>query len=194
MAAAYLKPPSNSTLTSLPSLANIRSSTNSYINAGQLTQSLGAFSGSHGPVLRVGSDSSTSAREVRVPASSPLASSTVMHGSPSSDGSSQHSGLRVSLNDAVSNGNLRLPKSRSMDNALYAQCVAAMYTLARDPSPRVASLGHQILRIIGVEPVVVKPVRPTVGVGHPRDASLPSVSSTLLGLARSFSWLDLNPG
>ncbi|XP_057866862.1 regulatory-associated protein of TOR 1 isoform X1 [Cryptomeria japonica] len=191
MAAAYLKPPSNSTLTSLPSLASVRSSTNSYINAGQLTQSLNVYSANHGPVLRVGSDSSTPAREVRVPASSPLASSTVMHGSPSSDGS-QHSESRVSLTDAASNGNIRLPKSRSLDNAVYAQCVAAMYTLARDPSPRVASLGHQILRIIGVEPVVVKPVRPTGGVGHPRDASLSSVHA-IPGLARSFSWLDLNP-
>uniref|UniRef100_A0A0D6QVD8 Raptor N-terminal CASPase-like domain-containing protein n=1 Tax=Araucaria cunninghamii TaxID=56994 RepID=A0A0D6QVD8_ARACU len=190
MAAAYLKPPSNSTLNSLPSLAAIRSPTSSYSN-GPFMLSSTVIASNHGPVLRVGSDSNAANREGRVSMSSPLAVSTVMHGSPSSDGSSQHSDSRVSLVDAASNGNTKIPRSRSMDNAVYAQCVAAMYTLARDPSPRVASLGRQILRTIGVEPVVMKSVKSTGGAGHHRDASLPSVS--LPGLARSFSWLDLNP-
>eukprot|EP01018_Ginkgo_biloba_P000291 Gb_09312 [translate_table: standard] len=192
MAAAYLKPPSNTTLNSLPSLAAIRSPTSSYTNSSPFMLTGSVISVNHGPVLRVGSDNNAPAREGRVSTSSPLATSGMLQGSPSSDGSSQHSESRLLLNDAAGNGNLRLPRSKSMDNAVYAQCVAAMYTLARDPSPRVASLGRQILRTIGVEPVVMKPVRPSGGAGHHRDASVPSVPSTLPGLARSFSWLDLN--
>lgn len=194
MAAAYLKPPSNSTLNSLPSLANIRSPTSSYTNASQFMLSSSVISANHGPVLRVGSDNNASAREGRVSTSSPLASTSIMHGSPSSDGSSQKSESRMSLPDAASNGNLRLPRSKSMDNAVYAQCVAAMYALARDPAPWVASLGRQILGTIGVEPVVTKPARPTGGAGQHRDSSVASVPPSLPGLSRSFSWLDLNSG
>lgn len=194
MAAAYLKPPSNTPLNSLPSLANIRSPTSSYTNAGQFMLSSNVISANHGPVLRVGSDSNASVREARVSTSSPLASTSIMQGSPSSDGSSQKSESRMSLNDATSNGNLRLPRSKSMDNAVYAQCVAAIYTLARDPSPWVASLGRQILCSIGVEPVVMKSARPIGGAGQHRDSSVPSVPPSLPGLARSFSWLDLNSG
>lgn len=194
MAAAYLKPPSNTPLNSLPSLANIRSPTSSYTNASQFMLSSNVISANHGPVLRVGSDSNASARETRVSASSPLASASIMQGSPSSDGSSLKSESRMSLTDAASNGNLRLPRSKSMDNAVYAQCVAAVYTLARDPSPWVASLGRQILCTIGVEPVVMKSARPIGGAGQHRDSSVPSVPPSLPGLARSFSWLDLNSG
>eukprot|EP00252_Welwitschia_mirabilis_P005146 TRINITY_DN15582_c0_g2_i1.p1 TRINITY_DN15582_c0_g2~~TRINITY_DN15582_c0_g2_i1.p1 ORF type:complete len:1293 (+),score=268.23 TRINITY_DN15582_c0_g2_i1:213-3881(+) len=194
MAAAYMKPPSNSTVinnpapiqslnssyNSLSALANFRSPTSSFSNTAPFVLPSYMMSANHGTVLRVGSDSNTQSREEIASTSSPIGA-TIMQGSPSSDSSSQQSESRLSLLDAGNNGDTKTPYLKSMDNAVYAQCVSAMYTLAKDPSPRVAGLGRQLLRMIGVEVLVTKTAR------HPSVPPIP-------GLARSFSWLDLNSG
>eukprot|EP01018_Ginkgo_biloba_P027833 Gb_27558 [translate_table: standard] len=191
MAAAYLKPPSNSMLTSFLSFVTFRSPTSSRTNPSQFMSLGGSVSVNHGSVLRGVNDGPRLSLEGRVAGSSPLLSSGMMHGSSSSDCSSHHSEeSKLLINDTAINGNLRPPESK----AVYAQCVAAMYALARDPFPRVANLGRQILQAIGVEPVVMKSVRSTGGPGHHRNASVPSVTPTLPGMARSFSLLDLSSG
>ncbi|KAL8141036.1 hypothetical protein V2J09_007057 [Rumex salicifolius] len=137
-----------------------------------------------GPVLRVGTDSTSIIRDIRVSTSSPLATSGVMHGSPLSDDSSQHSDSGASI-DAVSNGMVNHSRPKALDNDLYSHCIFAMCNLAKDPSPSIANLGRRILTIIGVEQVVARPLRPsssTVGSGDPT------------GLARSSSWFDMSAG
>ncbi len=113
-----------------------------------------------------------------------------MHGSPVSDDSSQHSDSGI-LNDGVSNG-VNHSRSKPLDNAMYSQCVLAMCTLAKDPSPRIASLGRRVLSIIGIEQVVAKPLKFSSGVQHgePTTAS----PTPLAGLARSSSWFEMNGG
>ncbi|KAF7845248.1 regulatory-associated protein of TOR 1-like [Senna tora] len=177
IAAAYWKPQTNSLLNSLPSLANIKDSGGGYPSQSQHMP--------HGPLLRVGNDNSSVVRDGRVSSSSPLASSGIMHGSPLSDDSSHHSDSGV-LNDGFSNGVVNHSVRKPLDNALYSQCVFAMCTLAKDPSPRIAKLGRRVLSIIGIEQVVAKPLKSTGA-----RASEPTTSS-LAGLARSSSWFDMN--
>jgi regulator-associated protein of mTOR len=114
-----------------------------------------------------------------------------MHGSPLSDDSSLHSDSGI-LNDGVSNGVVNHSRSKPMDNAMYSQCVLAMCTLAKDPSPRIASLGRRVLSIIGIEQVVAKPLKSSSGVhsGEPTTSS----PTPLAGLARSSSWFEMNSG
>lgn len=138
--------------------------------------------------LRVGNDNSTVVRDGRVSSSSPLTSSGIMHGSPLSDDSSHHSDSGI-LNDGFSNGVVNHTGPKPLDNALYSQCVLAMCTLAKDPSPRIANLGRRVLSIIGIEQVVAKPLKPA-GV---RTGEV-TVSPSLAGLARSSSWFDMNGG
>nr|GFC40443.1 regulatory-associated protein of TOR 1 isoform X4 [Tanacetum cinerariifolium] len=78
----------------------------------------------------------------------------------------------------------------SLDNALYSQCVSAMCTLAKDPSPRIAGLGRRVLSIIGIEQVVTKSVKPAAASVRPGESS--TTASSLAGLARSSSWFDMN--
>jgi regulator-associated protein of mTOR len=130
-------------------------------------------------------------RDGRVSTSSPLANSGIMHGSPVSDDSSQHSDSGI-LNDGVSNGVVNHSRSKPLDNAMYSQCVLAMCTLAKDPSPHIASLGRRVLSIIGIEQVVAKPLKSSSGVQHGEPTT---ASPTLLaGLARSSSWFEMNGG
>lgn len=138
--------------------------------------------------LRVGNDNSTVVRDGRVSSSSPLASSGIMHGSPLSDDSSHHSDSGI-LNDGFSNGMVNHTEPKPLDNALYSQCVFAMCTLAKDPSPRIANLGRRVLSIIGIEQVVAKPLKP-IGVRTGET----TISPSLAGLARSSSWFDMNGG
>jgi len=73
---------------------------------------------------------------------------------------------------------------RTEDGNVYVQCITAVYTLARDPYPRVASLGRQVLRIAGVEAHSVKASRagssglllPT----HQTNMSIPCLPPTSL--------------
>ena len=141
-----------------------------------------------GRLSRVGNDSSSVIRDGRVSSSSPLASSGIMHGSPLSDDSSHHSDSAI-LNDGFSNGVVNHTGPKPLDNALYSQCVLAMCSLAKDPSPRIASLGRRVLSIIGIEQVVAKPLRSAgVRIGEPM------ASPSLAGLVRSSSWFDMNGG
>ncbi|CAN0846710.1 Regulatory-associated protein of TOR 1 [Linum grandiflorum] len=171
IATAYWKPQSNSVLNSLPSLAHIKAI---------------------GPLTRVGSDTTSVVREGRVSASSPLAGTGIMHGSPLSDDSSHHSDSGI-LSDVVSNGGVNHLRPRALDNAIYSQCVLAMLTLAKDPSPRIASLGRKVLSIIGIEQVVAKPLNSSGSNRRPVETTTSSPAPSLVaGLARSSSWLDMN--
>ncbi|GAV80856.1 WD40 domain-containing protein [Cephalotus follicularis] len=180
IAAAYWKPQSNSLLNSLPSLANIKGSGSGSIVSSQI-----------GPLTRVGNDNSSFVREVRFPTSSPLATSGILHGSPLSDDSSQHSDSGI-LNDGISNVVLNHSRPKPLDNAMYSQCVLAMCTLAKDPSPRIASLGLRVLSIIGIEQVVTKTMKSASN--RPGEPSTASPTPCLTGLARSSSWFDMNAG
>ncbi|XP_047316415.1 regulatory-associated protein of TOR 1 isoform X2 [Impatiens glandulifera] len=188
IAAAYWKKPQpNSVLSSLPSFA--MKSTSGYTTPTQYVQHGTMGPSQIGPVFRSG-DSQAIVRDGRVSTSSPLTSSGVMHGSPVSDDSSQHSDSGI-FNDCLSNG-VASARQRPLDNALYAQCVLAMLTLAKDPSPRNASLGRRVLSIIGIEQVVTKSVKPSGNMARLSDSIAPSPS--LAGLARSSSWFDMSGG
>ncbi|KAF5471462.1 hypothetical protein F2P56_008250 [Juglans regia] len=193
IAAAYWKPQSNSLLNSIPSLAHIKSTGSGYGNPNQYISHGNIVSSQVGSVLRVGNDNPSVVRDGRVSTSSPLANSGIMHGSPLSDDSSQHSDSGI-LNDGVSNGVVNHSRSKPLDNAMYSQCVLAMCTLAKDPSPRVASLGRRVLSIIGIEQVVAKPFRTTSGNVRPGELAKASPSPNLSGLARSSSWFDMSGG
>nr|XP_043636521.1 regulatory-associated protein of TOR 1 isoform X2 [Erigeron canadensis] len=182
IAAAYWKPQSNSVLSSLPSFT-VRSSVSGYNTPNQYSQI--------GPLSRVGVDSQPASRDGRVSSSSPLATSGIMHGSPLSDDSSQHSDTGL-LNDCVTNGVVNHTKPRQLDNALYSQCVSAMCTLAKDPSPRISGLGRRVLSIIGIEQVVTKPAKPNSGGSRVGESS--AAANSFAGLARSSSWFDMNGG
>ncbi|KAM7463906.1 hypothetical protein LguiA_032027 [Lonicera macranthoides] len=183
IAAEYWKPQPNYVLSSLPSFA-MKGTGSGYSTPNHYSQI--------GPLLRVGGDNQSSGRDGRVSTSSPLATSGIMHGSPLSDDSSQHSDSGI-LNDCSSNGVVSHSRPRSLDNALYSQCVSAMCTLAKDPSPRIASLGRRVLSFIGIEQVVTKAVKPTGSSVRPGESSNPPTTS-LAGLARSSSWFDMNAG
>jgi regulator-associated protein of mTOR len=99
-------------------------------------------------------------------------------------------------NGSSNNGMGRTWRMRGEEGGIYVQCVAAVYALARDPSPHVASLGRQILRTVGVE-VVVKPLlRANSGPGHQRQLSVPAIPPSPLpsGLVRSTSWVASTSG
>ncbi|XP_031397894.1 regulatory-associated protein of TOR 1 isoform X2 [Punica granatum] len=175
VAASYWKPHS-SLLTSLPSLAQIKAPSSGYTTPGSIV----------GPLLRVGADNS-SVRDGRISSSSPLASSGIMHGSPLSDDSSQHSDS-ATVNDGMSNGVTNNCRPKPLDSTMYSHCVAAMCTLAKDPSPRVANLGRRVLAIIGIEQVVTKPLK----AGSIIRPAEPAKGTALAGLARSSSWFEMH--
>ncbi|XP_043723944.1 regulatory-associated protein of TOR 1-like isoform X2 [Telopea speciosissima] len=193
IAAAYWKPQSNSLLSSLPSLASMRSPSGGYTNSSQYMQHGSTIPTQIGPVMRMGSDSISGGRDGRVSTSSPLSTSGIMHGSPLSDDSSQHSDSGILVNESSSNGVINYSRPRPLDGGIYSQCVLAMCSLAKDPSPRVASLGRQILAIIGIEQVVTRSLR--FGGGSFRQGDATSTPTpNLAGLARSSSWFDMNGG
>ncbi|XP_057487597.1 regulatory-associated protein of TOR 1-like isoform X3 [Actinidia eriantha] len=187
IAAAYCKPQSNSVLSSLPSLA--MKGTESGYTPTQCMPHASMGPPQIGPLLRVVGDSQLLVRDGRVSTSSPLTSSGIMHGSPLSDDLSQHSDSGM-FNGCMSNGVINHRRPRPLDNALYSQCVLAMLTLAKDPSPRVASLGRRVLSIIGIEQVVTKYVKSTGSSARLGESVTPSHA----GLARSSSWFDMNGG
>ncbi|KAI6673273.1 hypothetical protein NL676_001179 [Syzygium grande] len=179
IAAACWKSQSNSLLTSLPSLAQIKG-----MGSGGTPIQLGSIVSSQmGPLLRFGSDSPW-VRDSRVSSSSPLVASGFMHGSRSSDDSSQLSDSTI-VDDGVSNSFMPKP----LDKAIYSQCISAMSTLAKDPSPHIASLGRHVLSIMGIEKVVTKSLRNS-GIGV-RPGETVAGYPGLAGLARSTSWFDM---
>jgi regulator-associated protein of mTOR len=186
IAASYWKPQSNSLLNSLPSLAHIKATGSGHANPNQYVPHASIVSSQFGPLTRAGSDSPSVVRDGRASTSSPTTAG-IMHGSPLSDDSSLHSDSGI-LNDIVSNGEVLHSRPKPLDNALYSQCVLAMCTLAKDPSPRIASLGRRVLSIIGIEQVVTKSVNST-GSSGPKTSS-----PSLAGLARSSSWFDMHAG
>lgn len=191
VAAAYWKPQSGSVLTSLPSFV-VKGSSSGYTTPTHYMPHGSIVPSPIAPLLRFGNDSQAVARDGRVSTSSPLATPGIMHGSPLSDDSSQHSDSGA-LNDCVSNGVLNHSRRRPLDNALYSQCVLAMCNLAKDPSPRVATLGRRVLAIIGIEQVVAKSVK-SAGAGARPGESTTTASSSLAGLVRSSSWFELSGG
>ncbi|XP_042050118.1 regulatory-associated protein of TOR 1-like isoform X1 [Salvia splendens] len=189
VATSYGKPQSGSVLTSLPSFA-VKGSSSGYTTPTHYMSHGSIVPSPIAPLLRVGNDSQPLVRDGRVSTSSPLATSGIMHGSPLSDDSSLHSDSGAP-NDSVSNGVLHHSRRKPLDNALYSQCVLAMCNLAKDPSPRVASLGRRVLSVIGIEQVVAKSVKPA---GASARLGESAASSSLAGLARSSSWFELNGG
>ncbi|XP_058214719.1 regulatory-associated protein of TOR 1-like isoform X1 [Rhododendron vialii] len=188
IAAAYCKPQSNAVLSSLPSLA-MKGAGSVYTPPPQ-SMPHGILGPSQiGPLLRVGGDGQSTVRDGRVSTSSPLTTSGIMHGSPLSDDSSQHSDSGLFSED-VSYAVASHTRPRPLDNALYSRCVLAMLTLAKDPSPRIASLGRRVLSVIGIEQVVTKSVKSTNSSARPGELTTPP----LAGLARSASWFDMNGG
>nr|XP_007140151.1 hypothetical protein PHAVU_008G088100g [Phaseolus vulgaris]ESW12145.1 hypothetical protein PHAVU_008G088100g [Phaseolus vulgaris] len=186
IAAAYSQ--SNSLINSLPSLANIKGSVGGYPKQNQHIPHGSIVSPEIGP-MSVGNDYSLVALDGRVSSSSPLAGLSIMHAYPLSyDYSSHHSDSGI-LSDGFSNGLVNHTRLNPLENALYSHCVLAMYTLAKDPSPRVANLGCRVLSIIGIEQVVVKPLKS----GGVRTAES-TASPTFAGLARSSSWFDMKGG
>ncbi|KAG7553698.1 WD40 repeat [Arabidopsis suecica] len=163
VAASYWKPQS-SLRTSFPSMAKFHDAGTSTIVSSHM-----------GSLTRGSPDSQPVAREGRISSSLHEASSGPMQGSPLSDDSSLHSDSGI-IHDGVNNGVVHQP--RPLDNAIYSQCVLAMFTLAKDPSPRIASLGRRVLSVIGIEQIVAA-----------------SASHTpLAGLVRSSSWFDMHTG
>ncbi|KAK1437167.1 hypothetical protein QVD17_02953 [Tagetes erecta] len=183
IAATYWKPQPNSVLSTLPSFT-VRTSVSGYNTPNQYNPV--------GPLSRVGGDNQSTPRDGRVSSSSPLTTSSIMHGSPLSDDSSQHSDPGM-LNDCITNGVANHAKPRQLDNGLYSQCVSAMCTLAKDPSPRISGLGRRVLSIIGIEQVVARSAKPTT-TGGVRVGESSINSNNLAGLARSSSWFDMNGG
>ncbi|XP_040384579.1 regulatory-associated protein of TOR 1-like isoform X1 [Oryza brachyantha] len=192
VAAEYWKPQTNSLLKSLPSLANINSS-NVYSPSSFIQGSSGLAS--HiGPVLRIGSDNSATGRDGRISTSSPIATNSIMHGSPQSDDSSQHSDSGILLRENASNGGLSYARSRPVDNGIYSQFIATMCNVAKDPYPRIASIGRRALSLIGVEQVVMRNSRLSSGGAHLGETSAAAPAPSNFGMARSSSWFDMNSG
>ncbi|TVU27393.1 hypothetical protein EJB05_30002, partial [Eragrostis curvula] len=190
VAAEYWRPQASSLLKSLPSLANINNPTNVYSSTSILQGSSGLAS--HiGPVLRVGSDSSGTGRDGRISTSSPMATSSILHGSPQSDDSSQHSDSGILLRENVTNGGLSHNRSMPADSAIYSQFISTMCSVAKDPYPRIATIGRRALSLIGVEQVVMKHKRINSGGTHQGETSAPPSN---FGMAHSSSWFDMNSG
>ncbi|XP_039833074.1 regulatory-associated protein of TOR 1 isoform X3 [Panicum virgatum] len=190
VAAEYWKPQTNSLLKSPPSLANISSPNNVY-SPNNIRQGSSGLASHIGPVLRVGSDSSATGRDGRVSTSSPIATSSILHGSPQSDDSSQHSDSGILLRDNASNGGLSYTRSRPADSVIYSQYISTMCSVAKDPYPRIATIGRRALSLIGVEQVVMKNSRFNSGGAHQGETSAPPSN---FGMARSSSWFDMNSG
>ncbi|KAL3531617.1 hypothetical protein ACH5RR_005138 [Cinchona calisaya] len=191
VAAAYWKPQPNSVLTALPSFA-VKASGSGYMTPTQYMPHGSIAPSTVSPLLRVGESSQSVIRDGRASSSSPLVTPGLMHGSPLSDDSSQHSDSGI-VTDSISNGVVNHARPRPLDNALYSQCVLAMCTLAKDPSPRIAELGRRVLSIIGIEQVVAKSMKSTPRSAQPSESTA-NPSSSLNGLARSSSWFDMNGG
>ncbi|XP_062197117.1 regulatory-associated protein of TOR 1-like isoform X2 [Phragmites australis] len=190
IAAEYWKPQTNSLLKSLPSLANISNPSNVY-NPNSILQGSSGLASHIGPVLRVGSDSGVTDRDGRISTSSPIVTTSIMHGSPQSDDSSHHSDSGILLKENASNGGLSYTRSKHVDSGFFSQFISTMCSVAKDPYPRISTIGRRALFLIGVEQVVMKHTRFNSGGAHQGETSAPPSNS---GMARSSSWFDMNSG
>ncbi|XP_062201737.1 regulatory-associated protein of TOR 1-like isoform X1 [Phragmites australis] len=190
IAAEYWKPQTNSLLKSLPSLANVSNPSNVY-SPNNILQGSSGLASHIGPVLRVGSDSSATGRDGRISTSSPIATNSIMHGSPQSDDSSQLSDSGILLKENATNGGLSYTRSKPIDSGIYSQFISTMCSVAKDPYPRIATIGRRALSLIGVEQVVMKHTRFNSGGAHQGETSAPLSN---FGMARSSSWFDMNSG
>ncbi|XP_024011669.1 regulatory-associated protein of TOR 2 isoform X2 [Eutrema salsugineum] len=176
IAASYWKSQTNYLRTSFPSMAKFHDAGTSSIVSSHM-----------GSLTRASTDSQPMTSERRISSSPNGSSSALAHGSPLSDDSSLHFDSGI-MHDGLSNGVVHKP--RPLDNAVYSQCVLAMFTLAKDPSPHIASLGRRVLSIIGIEQVFAKPSKSSGRPGEVASASHTPVA----GLARSASWFDMHTG
>ncbi|CAA7033373.1 unnamed protein product [Microthlaspi erraticum] len=176
VAASYWKSQTNSLRTSFPSMAKFHDTGTSTIVSSDM-----------GSLARASTDSQPVTREGRISSSPHGSSSAPMHGSPLSDDCSLHSDSGI-MHDGLSNG--IVDKPRPLDSGTYSQCVQAMFTLAKDPSPHIASLGRRVLSIIGIEQVFARPSKSS---GRPGEAA-PASHTPLAGLTRSSSWFDMHTG
>jgi regulator-associated protein of mTOR len=196
MAAMCLKAPSTSLITSLPGGMSATSSPagsigdTAHVNSASTSMKVNPIQHS-----RVHSDSTIPGRAnlSSSPVLSPglsLASDILLHPPEKSD---------LSGNGTAMNGTGKQRRQLRDESGCYFRCVSAIYALAKDPSPQVASLGQQVLRFIGLEPTtrisVIGCQTPGQIVNHQRKASLGAVPSPVLsGIPRSFSWIDSSSG
>jgi regulatory associated protein of mTOR len=66
-----------------------------------------------------------------------------------------------------------------------------MCSVAKDPYPRIATIGWRTLSLIGVEQVAMKHKRINSGGAHQGETSTPPSN---FGITRSSSWFDTNSG
>lgn len=182
VAASYWKSQPKSMLSSLTNTSSL--------NANPTGQTISAKSSQISSAIKVVDDSSVTACDVRVSSSSPLTSTGFMHGSPLSD----HSDSGILCQENGNTGVIGYLSSKPLEPAVYSNCVLALYSMAKDPYPQIAKLGQRILSIIGIEQVVAKPSRLAGSLFRQGDSSGLSPSSTLAGLVRSTSWLDMSAG
>lgn len=190
-AAAYLRPPSHTAV--LPVYAT------GYRNPGYPYSTQLMYSNSHPDADQglLSLDGGTPYRSVmRI-----VRSNGSLAGSPGSAGHSPLSdnGVLGDANGAASSngGGSRLYR-RTEETSIYVQCIMASYALARDPFPRVASLGKKVLRIGGLEsaPVVVAS-RANGGVlSYPRNPPVAALPPTPMPgvMHRSTSWVASSSG
>lgn len=182
-----LKPQAASLLSSLPSLAHIKSASGGCINPTSYNHG-SKIPSPMGSILNVASEMQPVTRDGRpMTSSSPITNYGLTLGSPLSDDSSQHSDSG-SFNYGASNGAANHARPRKLDSAIYSQCVLAMFTLAKDPSPRIARLGRRVLAYIGIDQTITKPLKNRTY--EPTAAPNPSLAS----LVRSNSWFDTSGG
>ncbi|XP_024514847.1 regulatory-associated protein of TOR 2 [Selaginella moellendorffii] len=82
------------------------------------------------------------------------------------------------------NGLMRPRRLQMEESGVYVRCVAAAYSLVRDPCPWVAKLGHEVLRRIGVEAYVLQTGKTLKSGAKQATSAFP----------RSSSWFDSNIG
>ncbi|KAL7264205.1 hypothetical protein ACSBR1_002206 [Camellia fascicularis] len=193
LAAVTLGKHSNNILGLPPLLANLESSS-SGCTGGSCCKPHGLIIPTQIGSLLIGGRYNTAMSHYDRVSSSDPATTGVMSGSPESEYSSHNSDLEI-FNDRFSNMALSYLRPKPLDERIYCQCVLALCSLARDPSPRIAGIGKQILTLVGIDQVAFKAI--WYGGGNNRlgdiGASLPA-SSSHARLARSSLGLDLSAG
>ncbi|GMP48970.1 hypothetical protein CsSME_00016132 [Camellia sinensis var. sinensis] len=193
LAAVTLGKHSNTILGLPPLLANLESSS-SGSTGGSCCKPHGLIIPTQIGSLLIGGRYNTAMSHYDRVSSSDPATTGVMSGSPESEYSSHNSDLEI-FNDRFSNMALGYLRPKPLDERIYCQCVLALCSLARDPSPHIAGIGKQILTQVGIDQVAFKAI--WYGGGNNRlsdiGASLPA-SSSHARLARSSLGLDLSAG
>ncbi|KAG0616749.1 hypothetical protein M758_5G139500 [Ceratodon purpureus] len=189
-AAAYLKPPSHSTVLQASGVG-LKSP------GGYLSPSV-VPGGSHSDADQ--GPQTIDGRTSNQPGFRGVSSSGSLEGSTGTSPMSGNQVLGESAGFGTPNNTGSRSWKRSEDGNVYVQCVTAVYALARDPFPRVARLGRQVLRIMGVESAQIM-MGAKAGAnrsgGHQRNSSVPALPPTpsISGiLHRSTSWVASTSG